>query len=145
MWQRIQTLYLVLSAGIIAALFFCPLATVIGADGQSEVIAFAEKLPYLCLMISILTAHVFALVLFKRRIVQMRVATIAALLAIGFQIWIGVDYFTAPDSIVFKVTAVLPLIAGILDIMAVRGIAADQMMVESMSRLRTSRKNRRRR
>ena len=145
MWQRIQTLYLVLSAGIIAALFFSPLATVLGPEGQSETIAFAEKLPYLCLMISILTAHIFAIILFKRRIVQMRVATIAALLAIGFQIWIGVDYFTAPESIVFKVTAILPLIAGILDVMAVRAIAADQMMVESMSRLRSSRKNHRRR
>ena len=142
MWQRIQTLYLALATGIVAALFFSPLATVIGAEGQEERIDFAEKLPYLCLMISILTAHVFALLLYKRRVVQMRVSTIAALLSLGFQIWLAIDYLTAPDSIVFKVTAILPLAAAILDILAVRGIAADQLMVESASRLRSSRRKR---
>ncbi len=140
MWQRIQTLYLILSAGIITALFFSPLATAIGTEGQTESIGFAEKLPYLCLMISILTAHLFSLLLYKRRVVQMRVATIAALLSLGFQIWLAVDYFLAPDNIVFKFTAILPLIAAILDMLAVRGIAADQLMVESAGRLRKARR-----
>ena len=71
-------------------------------------------------------------------------AVIAALLLIGFQIWIAIDYFNAPDGIVFKFTAIFPIIAAILDFMAVKGIYADYFMVESFSRLRSGKKNRRR-
>ena len=144
MWQRIQTLYLALSTGLIVSMFFSVMATAIGTDGATAEIAWIDKIPYLCLMISILTANASALVTFKFRTLQMRVATIAALLLVGFQVWIAVDYFNAPNGIVFKFTAVFPIIAAILDFLAIKGIIADQMMVESFSRLRTSRKNRKR-
>jgi len=145
MWQRIQTLYLFISTIITAALFFSPLATAIGTDGNTADIFFSDSLPYLYLMISILTAHVFALVLFKRRGVQLRVTVIAALMMAGFQIWLGFGYFTADDGIIFKFTALLPLMAAFLDVLAIKGITADILMVESVSRLRTSRKNRKNR
>ena len=125
-------------------MFFSAMATAIGTDGAVAQIAWIDKIPYLCLMISILVANASALVTFKFRTLQMRVATIAALMLIGFQIWIAIDYFNAPDGIVFKFTAVFPVVAAILDILAIRGIVADQVMVESFSRLRTSKKNRKR-
>ena len=141
MWQRIQTLYLAISTGLIIALFLSPMAVAVGSDGATAQIAYIEKIPYLCLMISILVANLSALVLFKFRPLQMRVATIAALLLIGFQIWIGVDYFKAAEGIVFRFTAIFPLIAAILDMLAVKGIWSDEMMVQSFSRLRSSKKN----
>ena len=144
MWQRIQTLYLTIATGLIITMFFSAMATAIGTDGAVAQIAWIDKIPYLCLMISVLVANASALVTFKFRTLQMRVATIAALMLIGFQIWIAIDYFNAPDGIVFKFTAVFPVVAAILDILAIRGIVADQVMVESFSRLRTSRKNRKR-
>lgn len=140
MWQRIQTLYLAISTGLIISLFFSTMAVAVGVAGDTATIAYSEKLPYLCLMISILSANLLALVLFKYRPLQMRVAMIAALLLIGFQIWLAVDYFRAPDGIVFKFNAVFPLVAAILDILAVRGIMADQLMVQSYSRLRSRKK-----
>ena len=144
MWQRIQTLYLALSTGLVAVLLFSTMATAIGTDGQTASIAYAEKLPYLYLMISILFANLFALVIFKHRVLQMRVATIASLLLIGFQVWIAVDYFKADEGIVFKYTAVFPLVAAILDILAVKGIASDILVAESVNHLRKSKKNRKR-
>ncbi|MBO7117868.1 MAG: DUF4293 domain-containing protein [Bacteroidales bacterium] len=143
MWQRIQTLYLALACGIVAALFFSPLAVAIGDGGAQETIYFTDNVYFLCLMISIALANLLALVLFKHRGLQMRVTVIAGLLLLGFQIWLAVRYFTAPEGIVFKFTAILPLVAAILDFLALRGILADQFLVESYGRLRSSKKNRR--
>ena len=142
MWQRIQTLYLALACGIIAALFFSPLAVAIGDGGAEETIYFTDNVYFLCLMISIALANVAALILFKHRGLQMRVTVIAILLLLGFQIWLAARYFTAPEGIVFKFTAILPLIAAALDAMALRGILADELLVQSASRLRTKKKNR---
>ena len=142
MWQRIQTLYLALACGIVAALFFCPLAVAIGDRGAQETIFFTDNVYFLCLMISIALANLLALVLFKHRGLQMRVTVIAALLLLGFQIWLAARYFTSPEGIVFKFTAILPLVAAILDFLALRGILADELLVQSASRLRTRKKNR---
>ena len=144
MWQRIQTLYLLISVGLFTALFFSPLASAVGQNGQSENINFVDFLPFLYLMISILAAHVIALGLgFSRhRGVQMRVSTIAALLALGFQIWIAFKYFTAPDGIVYKPMAVFPVICAILDALAIRGMASDILLVESVGRLRSRKRGR---
>ena len=144
MWQRIQTLYLAISTGLVVALFFSTMAITIGNDGQTASIAYVEKLPYLYLMISILCANICALLTFKHRVLQMRVTTIACLLLIGFQVWIAVDYFRADEGIVFRYTAIFPLVAAILDILAVRGIASDILVAESVNHLRSSRKNRKR-
>lgn len=142
MWQRIQTLYLALACGIVAALFFSPLAVAIGNGGAQETINFTDNIYFLCLMISIALANLLALILFKHRGLQMRVTVIAGLLLLGFQIWLAVRYFTAPEGIVFKFTAILPLVAAILDFLALRGILADQFLVESYGRLRSRKKNR---
>lgn len=142
MWQRIQTLYLALACGIVAALFFSPLAVAIGDGGAQETINFTDNIYFLCLMISIALANLLAIILFKHRGLQMRVTVIAGLLLLGFQIWLAVRYFTAPEGIVFKFTAILPLVAAILDFLALRGILADQFLVESYGRLRSRKKNR---
>lgn len=143
MWQRIQTLYLAIATILIAIMFFSNVADVIGTEGITEHIAFVDKLPYLFLLCSSLVAAIGALVSFKVRLLQMRVAVIGALIMIGMQIWIAVDYIQAPDSMVFKYTAIFPIICAILEILAARNAFLDQMIVESSSRLRSSRKERR--
>ena len=142
MWQRIQTLYLALACGIVAALFFVPLAVAIGTGGATENIYFTDNVYFLCLLIAIALANFTALILFKHRGIQIRVAVIACLLLLGFQIWLLTKYFNAPDGVVFKFTAILPLVASALDALAVRRIMADELLVQSYSRLRTNKKNR---
>jgi len=143
MWQRIQTLYLAIACGLIVSMFFSTMAVAIGTEGAIAEINYVEKIPFLLLMISIISANLLALILFKSRGIQLRVTVIAALLLAGFQIWLAVDYFTAPDGVVFKFTAIFPIVAAFLDLMAAKNIYSDQLMVESFSRLRTSKKNRR--
>ncbi|MBO4843699.1 MAG: DUF4293 domain-containing protein [Bacteroidales bacterium] len=142
MWQRIQTLYLALACGIVAALFFVPLAVAIGTGGATENIYFTDNVYFLCLLIAIALANFTALILFKHRGIQIRVAVVACLLLLGFQIWLLAKYFNAPDGVVFKFTAILPLVASALDALAVRRIMADELLVQSYSRLRTKKKNR---
>ncbi|MCF0175204.1 MAG: DUF4293 domain-containing protein [Bacteroidales bacterium] len=143
MWQRIQTLYLAIASGLIFSLFFCNIGTVITAGGQSTV-GFTEKLPYLLFNIMLLTANLLALILFRFRPLQARVCILAALLLLGFQIWIGVDFFCfqiQAKNMVFSFTAIFPLVAAVLDVIAWRHVLTDEAMVRSSSRLRSMKKN----
>lgn len=140
MWQRAQTLYLAISTILIFLLFFLPKAVTLGSGDE---ISFISYVPYLILLIITTALNLLALTTWKFRIFQMRTATLTALLTLALQIWLVVDFLATKDQVSFKVFALFPLIAVILDILAVRGIFADQMLVESASSLRKSRRERR--
>ena len=139
MWQRIQTLYLAVATALLASMFFCKFATVIGPDGAEATIKYFEKVPYCFLLI---IGNVFSLFAFKIRIPQMRVATLSAINLLAFQIWIIVDVVRGWNEMVFSVTALFPLVAMVLDILAARNIMLDEAMVQSASRLRASKRRR---
>ena len=140
MWQRIQTLYLAVATALLISMFFCKFATILGPDGVEISIKYVEKVPYLVLLAVALAGNVFSLFAFKIRIPQMRVATVAALILLAFQIWIIVDVVRGWNEMVFSVTALFPLVAMVLDILAARNIMLDEAMVQSASRLRASRR-----
>ena len=133
MWQRVQTLYLAIATGLLVAMFFCAKATVAG-DG--EAVRFTTYIPYLILMIVCTALDFLALTTWKRRIFQMRTAVLAALVSIGLQAWLAVDFFATKGEVIFTVAAVFPVVAAIFDFLAARNILADEMMVRSASRLR---------
>ena len=140
MWQRIQTLYLAIATILIGSLFFSKVATVIGPEGEDVFIMYYEKWNYLLFLISIFLANGICLLSYKVRLLQMRVAVIAALLLIGFQIWLGVDFLKHKDEMVFSFTLVFPLAAAILDLLAARNIALDEAMVQATARLRSAKR-----
>lgn len=142
MWQRIQTLYLAVATALLTSMFFCKFATILGPDGVEISIKYFEKVPYLVLLAVALAGNVFSLFAFKIRIPQMRVATVAALILLAFQIWIIVDVVRGWNEMVFSVTALFPLVAMVLDILAARSIMLDEAMVQSASRLRASKRRR---
>lgn len=142
MWQRIQTLYLAVATALLTSMFFCKFATILGPDGVEISIKYFEKVPYLVLLTVALAGNVFSLFAFKIRIPQMRVAMVAALILLAFQIWIIVDVVRGWNEMVFSVTALFPLVAMVLDILAARNIMLDEAMVQSASRLRASKRRR---
>lgn len=142
MWQRIQTLYLAVATALLASMFFCKFATILGPDGVEISIKYFEKVPYLVLLTVALAGNVFSLFAFKIRIPQMRVAMVAALILLAFQVWIIVDVVRGWNEMVFSVTALFPLVAMVLDILAARNIMLDEAMVQSASRLRASKRRR---
>ena len=144
MWQRVQTLYLAISTILIALLFFVPKAVSFAGDGAvADEISFTAYLPYLVLTVVITLLNILALTTWNFRIFQLRTATLTALITAAFQIWLTVDFLMTHDVAVFRVYALFPLIAVIFDLLAVRGIFADQMLVESAASLRKSRRERR--
>ena len=140
MWQRIQTLYLGISTGLIFSMFFCTFARIIGPFGDEVTIGYYEKLPYLVMLIMLFTAHVAATASFKVFFLQARVAIIAGLMSIGFQIWICVDFIRFHNDMIFSLTALFPLAAGLLDFMAARHSLVDEMTITAVKSIRKSRR-----
>ncbi len=131
MWQRVQTLYLAIATALVAALFFC---------NKAGDISFVSYWPYLVLIILITLLNVLALTTFRIRVFQVRTAVLSALLTLALQVWLVVDFVVTGNDPVFHVPAIFPLLAVILDIMAARAIWADELLVRSSSRLRSSRR-----
>lgn len=141
MWQRVQTLYLMIASALVVALFFSVKAFVFGPDGtHAQEFRYIAYTPYLILLIVVALLQVIALTTFKVRVLQMRTAVLAALILVALQGWLAVDFFTADKSVVFRWTAVFPLVAALLDIWAARAIFRDQLLVESLSSLRKRRR-----
>lgn len=142
MWQRLQTLYLCIATGLVVALFFSVKAFTLGPGGvHAAELTYVKYTPYLILLILITILQLLAVFTYNARVFQMRTAVLSAILMIALQAWIGVDYFTADKEWIFKLTAVFPLAAAILNFIAARYILRDQLLVESVSHLRSRKKN----
>ena len=139
MWIRIQTLYVAISAGLIASMFFCRFATIIGPEGSEEVIRYYEKTPYLILLIMLTTANVFSIATYRTRFLQARVCMLPALILTGFQIWLGVDFFMYREEMVFSVTMLFPMAAAILDVMADKRIMTDEFILMTHKKMKRKR------
>ena len=140
MWKNLQTLYLGISTALIASLFFCNFATIVAPGGEELAIAYREKLPYLAMLIMLFTAHVAATASFKVPFLQARVAMIAALMSIGFQVWLAVDIFRFLNEMTFHITALFPLAAAVLNIMAAKRALVDEMTITAAKSMRSARR-----
>ncbi len=123
MWQRIQTLYLLIASGLLVAMYFQPYGT-----------------GFIVLFSIALAAQLLAIVALKSRTLQMRLSNLAALLLFGLQVWMAVSYFTADPRPSLNMTAIFPIVAAILDFLAARAILKDELLVRSASRLRASKR-----
>lgn len=132
MWQRIQTLYLLISMALVASLLFCEKA----AD-----VRFTAYLPYTILIVIVLLLNILALTVYRHRIFQMRTVMLAAIISLALQCWLAVDFFTSGEALVFRVAAVFPIAVVILNILAARAIYSDELIVRSASRLRAAKRN----
>ena len=140
MWKRIQTIYLGVSTALIISMFFLNFATIIGPAGEELSIAYREKLPYLAMLIMLVTAHVAATASFKVPFLQARVAMIATLMSLGFQIWLGVDILRYMNDMTFHITALFPLSAAGLDFMAAKRALVEEMTIKAFKSLRSKRR-----
>lgn len=140
MWQRIQNLYLGISTGLIIALFFCRYATIIGPDGAEEYIYYYEKSPFLVLLIMLAASHVAAIGCYKSFILQARVSIIGAFIALGFQCWMAIDYFSYHKLMVFSFTMLFPLAITVLDFMAAKRSMVDEMTMAAIKGVRKNKK-----
>lgn len=144
MWQRIQTLYLLISTGLVAALCFGTAYKVAAPEGMLEVSYWQLESPYFGILLGIVAFLILlALVVYKSRILQMRLAVLSGVMALGMQLWLAYMYFTM-EGAVFRWTVIFPLLICLSNMLAARGDFQDQLMVESAYRVRERRKRNKR-
>jgi len=152
MLQRIQTIYLLLVSFLNALLLFMPLATVqLNGDFYSFDIAGvqsmngeSELIPTWGLLILSVSISLIAFVtvfLYKKRMLQIRMSVFNAILMISFYglfaylVWVMKGQVEG-IIISLKFAASFPLVALILDYLAIRNIGADETLIRSLNRLR---------
>lgn len=147
MIQRIQTVYLLIVAGLLITAMCLPMGYFIDAMGEHPFKALGMDVNgafqstwglFGILMLSTLVAAA-TIFLFKNRMLQIRMTIFNSLLLIGYYIAFLAFYFALKnDANLFRIgwALCLPLIAIILNILAVRAIGRDEVMVKAADRLR---------
>lgn len=138
MIQRVQTLFLLITFGLIVSLFYNKLCYA----PQAEPIFFTDFTPFLILTIISAVICFFTIFIFKHRILQIRMCIFNILVLLGYQAWIAYAFFTREPGVAFSISAVFPVVCAILTFTALRYIARDEAMVRSANTLRSVRRNR---
>lgn len=156
MWQRIQTLYLILVILLMTAGILLPSAEFFNAEKnisylldsrgiiemteQGTASKLASTNPLTFLFGLILFVATFCIFKFQDRKKQFRLATINTILILIYIIAFVVFVFYAKNKlgadISLKIPAVLSVIALIFSYLAMRGISKDEKLVRSLDRLR---------
>ncbi len=147
MIQRIQTIFMFFATLLIGSLFFQKFADIIVNDELHIFNAFGifkeETLLFsglpLLIFIGIITAlHVLAIFLYKKRILQIRVLGFSIILLLGlFGLFFYFTYASFEEvKVAFKVGVSFPIVAVILDWLAIRAIGKDEALVRSLNRIR---------
>lgn len=143
MWKKIHTIYSIIATLLSASMFFFSFATILGPEGTELKIMYYEKLPYLFMLIMLLAAGVCSIFTYRNGFLQARVCILAALMLIGFQIWLGVDFLRFRTDMVFSISAIFPIVAAILYILAARGAIVEGMTLQTAEKVLKNRKKRR--
>lgn len=131
MIQRIQTLFLLIVAGLLISLFYSNLFYTVDFT-----VKYTEYTPFLVLNIGALAITVFTIMIYKYRVFQIRLCVINIIVLLCYQIWIAYFFFTKDEGTAFSMSAVFPLVCLILTFLALRYIARDEAMVRSAYQLR---------
>jgi len=147
MIQRIQTVYLFISALLIASLMKLKFADL---SVNNELYTFIAKGIYsgeelifnglaIFIFIPIIALlHFLVIFIYKKRILQIRILVFSMLLLLGlFGLFFYFTYagFTGAQ-VAFKIPVVFPIVAAILDFLAIRAIGKDEALIRSLNRIR---------
>lgn len=150
MLQRIQTIFLLLAAAAMLVASVSPLAFFIH---NGDRVVFEAMGIYLNGILNDSTwglfvvgtiSSVLALItvfLYKQRMLQIRLSIFNIVLMIGFYLYFGFVFYKlfSVENLQFQkvgVGIIMPVIAIILTILAIRKIGADEVLVRSLNRLR---------
>lgn len=147
MIQRIQTVYLFVSALIIASMMKLKLADLSVNDElytfmasgiyNGENLVFNELAIFIFIWVIVLL-HLFVIFKYKKRILQIRILVFTMVLMLGlFGMFFYFVYAGFTDAkVAFKIPVVFPIVAIILDYLAIRAIGKDEALVRSLNRIR---------
>ena len=154
MIQRIQSLYLLIAAALMAVMLFVPLAVFYAGQEQIEMSAFALRdragavvlsAVYLgVLLAAVALLPLVTILLFRRRMTQIRLCIVEIVLLVGSLVMMGVYGYLAMQTVEsltlaasnFRFVVVFPLVAIIFVVLAARAIFKDELLVRSLDRIR---------
>ncbi len=143
MIQRIQSLWLLLSALIIALLSRLPIYTGTLGDGTVKQLMTAERLHMMILSLLLIILPVIAIFLFKNRSGQKQLIWIHILLNLLMILFFYVAKGAFADdhnppfvSSRYGIAVVIPVLSIILDFMAYKGIRKDEKLIREADKFR---------
>lgn len=149
MIQRIQTVYLLLVTGLLIASMCLPVGYFIGADAlpcafKPLGVEFGGVFNSTWGMFGILLlSSIIALAtifLFKNRMLQIRMSIFNSILLVGYYLTFVAFFLVLKEdlNVAYQLawSLCLPLVAIILNVMAIRAIGRDEVMVKAADRLR---------
>ena len=155
MIQRIQTLYLLLATAMMSLTLFLPLATIVYGGNELVLKAFSVSgaegfggsLPlYLGALLAVTTLLLVVIIfMYKKRLAQIRLCVATIVLLLGSAAFIGLYSYRLCDLLsgmnydkVFTLgfASLMPVVAIIPVVLAIRGIARDEALVRSLDRIR---------
>ena len=147
MIQRIQTVYILIAEMLIASLFFLKFADL---SVNNELYTFTIKgifngetmvfdgLPIMIFIGLITLLHLVIIFMYKKRVLQIRITVFTIILLIGLTgLFFYFIYSGFTDvKVAFKLPMAFPVVAVILDYLAIRAIGKDEALVRSLDRIR---------
>jgi hypothetical protein len=147
MIQRIQTIYLLISAALVGLLYVLPFAEIARNDAVYifnlkgillEGAVIETGIAILVLAGLILVLQVYAILNYKKRIKQIRLIkfSIFGMLCL-FGLFFFIAYYSFSGAqISFNISHVFPVIAIIINYLAIRAIGKDEALIRSIDRIR---------
>ncbi|MCH4896394.1 DUF4293 family protein [Marinilabiliaceae bacterium JC040] len=153
MFQRIQTVYLILALILMSLLYFLPLASLV-CGGVANVDFYVYGIPKgmipnvetpivwtnITIVSLIITLLLLTIVKYKKRMMQIRLCFLNIVLMLGsvFLFWynIGEQTEILKAVMTYSMPMIFPFIAVILTYLAVRGIGKDEALIRSMDSIR---------
>ena len=159
MIQRIQSVYLALSAILLGLMFFFPIAEIKGDSLLYEFSAFGfaplsenSDLPAVVMLANIIPIYVWigiiitfifiSIGLYKKRKVQLKLNRLIFLLTLGLIVYIyfeadkAVEFFNSSQNPLYKASIYFAVASLPLLFLANRGIKKDEDLVKSLDRIR---------
>jgi hypothetical protein len=143
MIQRIQSLWLLLSALIILSLSRLSIFTGTSGDGTVHTLMTAERLHLMILAIFLIILPLITIFLFKNRVAQKKIIWIHILLNLLMILF----FYLAKDAFMDKLPmgftssryglgVAIPAISIVFDVLAYQGIRADEKLIKSADKFR---------
>lgn len=152
MVQRIQSVYLLLIAGLMLAMLFVPLSSFTGVDGRLflfKILSITDQQtlqiliatwPVVIPVAAVIINSLFTIFLYKNRKLQVKLAGANMPLVLVFYcafIYYAWDFMKSyPSTIQIGFALALPIVALIVNMLAVRAINKDEKLIKSLDRIR---------
>ena len=148
MWQRFQTLLLLICAGLLVSMFSADMCYVMvpdAGDTTGELTRFAIKFVnrshFIIFTFVTMALCIIAIFYYKARLLQIRICIINILLLLAYQIWILVYFFEFKKIYTFTVPSLFPFACIVLLLIAIRYIWRDESEVIAYNIIRKNKKN----